>query len=697
MTIKLTSDIRHGGAIVPANTTVTYDPAVEADLVARKSATYVGAPATTDLGVPAMVKQNLLTGGIRLSAAGKPAVLLDSYRSAPRALEQNPPRGLGVRTDALATLQAQDTWLGNSFDHIIGFAEKGNGANPWATNLADTIEFLGKFASAPRDIKWAMPICTGVEPIGETIAGTHDAVITQIAQTIADAAVGSTISVRLGWEPNFSTSYPWGWTLVSAADYIAAFRRVSDIFRSVDSRFQIDYCVATRVDTAYPFEDRYPGDAYVDVIGVDAYLLTEDKGAMTDREHVEFVFSGPCGINRVRDFALSRGKKMAIDEWGVNYDNPLYVERIADFVRANNVTHHAYWDQNNSFFTCKLSGDQHPNSAYAFVRNFGPFHIDTWCLSANPGQPLSGVVSASKPIVRLEVIDGDATAVGRNGVIAGPQVSGSRRITVKAYDERGVSATRSIVLTWQAGRTWTPAELGANLGDWISADLSAQTSRHLNAIKSLTSLVGSGRAATAQTAGQRPTFGYQNGRPKATLDGGDALVQTDVTGVPAAQAAVTYAAMLYTDPAAANFTYFLSDADSGASVRALGINGGNLRIGSTGGYAGGNIIGAEHSIVVSFGAGATASCRGSIDGNEPATNTVAIPAATYTRRVLGATTGAANVIGSYYSGYLYELFCANVVMSAGQEDQTHGYFAWKYGLEANLPGGHAYKFNPPMV
>ncbi|MCB1934139.1 MAG: cellulase family glycosylhydrolase [Candidatus Accumulibacter sp.] len=76
MTIKLTSDIRHGGAIVPANTTVTYDPAVEADLVARKSATYVGAPATTDLGVPAMVKQNLLTGGIKSISAANGARLM---------------------------------------------------------------------------------------------------------------------------------------------------------------------------------------------------------------------------------------------------------------------------------------------------------------------------------------------------------------------------------------------------------------------------------------------------------------------------------------------------------------------------------------------------------------------------------------------------------------------------------------------
>lgn len=649
-----------------------------------------------EAGIPVTAQTDPVTGGIGISAAGKPAVLLDSFRAAPRALEQNPPRGLGVRPDALATLQAQDTWLGKSFDHIIGFAEKLNGANAWAVNLADTVEFVGKFVSAPREIKWAMPICTGVEPIAETISGAHDVVIRQIAQTIADAAVGSVISVRLGWEPNFSTSYPWGWTLVSAADYIAAFRRVSDIFRSVDARFQIDYCVATRVDTAYPFEDRYPGDAYVDVIGVDAYLLTEDKGAMTDREHVEFVFSGPCGINRVRDFAVARGKKMAIDEWGLNYDNPLYVERIADFVRANNVSHHAYWDQNNSFFTCKLSGDQHPNSAYAFVRNFGPMHIDTWLLSALPGQPLSGTIHASKPITRLEVIDGDATAVGRNGIIAGPQVSGSRRITVKAYDERGASATRSIVLTWQVGRAWTPAEFGAALVDWHAADFSLKLQRHINAVKSITSLVGA-KSAAAATAAQRPTYEYRNGAPALSLDGGDGIVQSGVTNVPNAQSAITYAAMLYTSPSASNFTYFLCDSDSAAAVRALGINGGNLRIGATGGYAGGSIIGANRSIVVSFGAGATASCRGSIDGNAPALNTVAIPVATYTRRVMGANAGAAGVIGSYYLGSMYEWFSTNAVMTAGEEDKTHGYLCWKYGKEADLPGGHAYKSAPPMA
>lgn len=640
--------------------------------------------------VPVMASTNL-TGG---SAFPIPFDLLKQCND---VSAMQPRSSIGVRPDNLSTLAAQDAWLVNAFDHVIGFAEQNNVANSWEQNLTDTLSYISIIAPSGKDIKWAVPICTGVEPIGQTISGAKDDVIKRTAQAIAAAATGGVIDVRLGWEPNFSTSYPWGSTLVTTDQYKDAFRRVSDIFSSVDARFRICFCPSTRVDSAWPFEGMYPGDAYVDVIGVDAYLLTQDKGAMTDAEHVEFMFSGPCAINRVRDFAAARGKRMAVCEWGMNYDNPLYVERMADFIRNNDVVYHAYWDQNNGAFQCKLSGDQWPNAAYAFVRNFGTFSIDTWCLSALPGQPLNGTVFASKPISRIEVITGTASVVGKNGITAPPQVSGSRRITVKAYDERGFSATRSIVLTWQAGRAWTPAELGANLVDWFSADLHNQNIRHLNAIKSMTSLVGSSRTASAQTAAQRPTFGYQNGRPRASLDGGDALLLTDVTGVPAAQSAVTYATVLYTDPAATNYTYFVMDADANAGVRGLGINGGNLRVAAGGGYAGGSIIGAERSIVVSFGAGATASCRATIDGNLPATNTVAIPAATYTRRVIGANAGGSNAVGSFYLGYMYEFFCANVAMSAGQEDQTHGYFAWKYGLEANLPGGHAYKNNPPMV
>ncbi len=615
-------------------------------------------------------------------------------------------KSLGVRSDALATTTAQDAWLGSAFDHLIAFAEQSNGANPWATNLADTESFIATFATAGKDVKWAIPISTGTQSITETIAGTHDGVIRQIAQAIADSVDGPVIDIRPGWEPNYSTSYPWGSTLVTPTEYIAGFRHVVNIFRAVDKRFRVTFCVGVRKDSAWPIEDLYPGDDYVDVVGIDAYVIAADQSTMTAAQHADYIFDGyyipdatqGVGINQALDFAKSRGKLFAIPEWGTCYENEAFIERMADFVRQNGVLYHGYWDQNNGSFTCKLSGDAWPNSAYAFVRNFGPFSIDTYGLTAQTGQPLSGVVSCSKPVARLEVASGgSAFIMDQNRILAPAQASGTRRITVKAYDERGQSASRSVFLTWQNGRLWTPAELGASLGDWLSLDFSGRLQRHILAIKSITSLVGTNRAASALTAAQRPTFVYTSGVPNASLDGGDALVQTDVTGVPAAQAAVTYATCLFTDPAAGNFTYLVMDADSSAGVRGIGVNGGNLRIGAAGGLAGGSITNATRSIVASFGAGASAAIRGTIDGGTATTGSVAIGAATYTRRVIGANAGAANTIGSYYLGRLYEFFCANVAMNTTQEDQTHGYFAWKYGLEGQLPGGHAYKSNPPVV
>ena len=623
----------------------------------------------------------------------------------PKSMDATARRTLGVRADSVATLTAQNTWLtGQGFDHLIMFAERGNASYPWSDSLEWTNARIAEFAATGYELKWAIPICTGEEGIEETIAGTHDTVIRQIAQAIATAAPStqSFIDIRPGWEPNFSTSYPWGSTLVTTAQYIAGFKRVVNIFRAVDSRFRVTFCPSIRVDNAWPWEEMYAGDEYVDVIGVDAYMLTADKGSMTDTEHAEWMFSGVCGINRFRDFAIDHEKPLAICEWGTNYDNPLYVERMGDFARTNNVAYHAYWDQNNGAFTCKLSGDQWPNSAMAFVNNFGAINIDTWGIAAAPGQRLRTTVQANKPIQRIEITAGNNSGVAVvNGVevVAEPQVGGtSRRVTVKAYDERGQYASRSLVLTWQAGRFWTPAELGANLTDWYSMDLHGRVSRHIGAIKSVTSLSSATRIASAPSAAQRPTFGYSSGGvPRASFDGGDALVQTDVTAMPAAQAAVTYAVQLYTDPAASNFTYFLIDSDANAGVRGFGFNGGNLRIASTGGYAGGSIVGSERSIVVSFGAGSSSSARGSIDGNAPALGTVSIPAATYTRRVIGANAGASNAVGSYYLGVMSELFVANVAFSAAQEDLTHGYLAWKYGRESSLPGGHAYKNNPPMV
>jgi len=651
------------------------------------------------------VSDKELLGGLNLTQVAATQAFVSGDVMAARARSIGSLRDAGVRAEDAATLVAQSQWLGGvGFTHVNAFAAFSNAGPDWATNSAWVDTMLARFAGQNLEEKWAFPLSTTAESITQTIAGTHDAIILSMAQRICAGAPSAAryIDFRPGWEPNFSTSYPWGSTLVTVAQYIAAFRHVADILRSVDPRVRITFCPAFRLDGAWPWTAMYPGDAYVDIIGPDVYCLLDDKtvvGLPADADFTDFIFTSVSGVYAFRDFAVAKGKRLAIPEWGTNYDNPLFIERMAEFIRTNDVEYHAYWDQNNGAFTCKLSGDQWPNSALAFVRNFGPISIDTWGLSAAPGQRLIGTLQANKPIFRAEIAVGNTggvTIVGSSQITAEPQLSGTRRVTVRAFDSRGQSTTRSICLTWQAGRLWTPADLGANLVDWYAIDVHGLVSRHIQAIKAITSMVGA-RAATPSTSTLRPTYEISaTGVPRASFDGGDAAVQTDMGGVPAAQAAVTYSMQLFTNAAASNFTYIVNDSDAAAGPRAVGYNAGNLRVGASGGYAAGSIS-ADRSIVVSFGAGASAACRGGIDGAAPGTNNVAIGAATYTRRIIGGVSGAANVVGSYYLGALSELFVANVAFSVAQEDFAHGYLAWKYGRESALGGGHAYKTNPPMV
>ena len=46
-------------------------------------------------------------------------------------------------------------------------------------------------------------------------------------------------------------------------------------------------------------------------------------------------------------------------------------------------------------------------------------------------------------------------------------------------------------------------------------------------------------------------------------------------------------------------------------------------------------------------------------------------------------------------GTLQEICIYNTTLTTLQRQQVEGYLAWKWGLQANLPGNHPYKLFPP--
>jgi hypothetical protein len=59
------------------------------------------------------------------------------------------------------------------------------------------------------------------------------------------------------------------------------------------------------------------------------------------------------------------------------------------------------------------------------------------------------------------------------------------------------------------------------------------------------------------------------------------------------------------------------------------------------------------------------------------------------------TTVGNNSAGLQAYGQLHELIIYSTTLSLFQRQPVEGYLAWKWGLQANLPGNHPYKLFPP--
>ena len=115
------------------------------------------------------------------------------------------------------------------------------------------------------------------EPLDEVIAGKHDAMLHARAQ--GARALGAEIFLRWGHEMN-GNWYPWsgssnGGANGGAAKYIAAYRHVHDLFVA-DGATNVVWVWCPLVtdvpsDGWNHWKNYYPGDAYVDWVGLDAY------------------------------------------------------------------------------------------------------------------------------------------------------------------------------------------------------------------------------------------------------------------------------------------------------------------------------------------------------------------------------------------------------------------------------------------
>ncbi|MFF0199371.1 glycoside hydrolase family 26 protein [Streptomyces sp. NPDC005017] len=197
-------------------------------------------------------------------------------------------------------------------------------------------------------------------------SGAFDRHFRTLAERLVALRVPDTVIV-LGWEMNGITyTHRCG---PDPAAWKTYWNRIVTAMRSVPGQeFKFDF-TPSRGRDAVPWTQCYPGDATVDIIGMDAY--DQPEGMSFDQQVKE-----PYGLQAHVDFAKAHGKAISFPEWGLfrNGDNAEYMRRML-----------AWMEQHKPLYNTVT--DYCPHGVWQCGRNPGASAVYREMLSARPQEP----------------------------------------------------------------------------------------------------------------------------------------------------------------------------------------------------------------------------------------------------------------------------------------------------------------------
>ena len=221
---------------------------------------------------------------------------------------------------------------------------------------------------------------TAVGTLAQGATGAFNSYYATLAQTLVNGGE-SNAYLRLGWE--FDGSWmPWAATTPSAeASFAAYFEQIVTSMRSVSGehfRFVWNPDAGAFTQSGYSVAAAYPGNAYVDVIGLDAY----DQTWATPQTPVNAWSSTTLpALTAAQRFASSKGKPLAFTEWGVAIrsdghglgDDPYFINQMVSWMKnpTNDVTYETYFDDNSGGVNSLITGVSFPSSLAALSADLG--------------------------------------------------------------------------------------------------------------------------------------------------------------------------------------------------------------------------------------------------------------------------------------------------------------------------------------
>ncbi|MFI5491551.1 glycoside hydrolase family 26 protein [Actinoplanes sp. NPDC051859] len=244
-----------------------------------------------------------------------------------------------------------------------------------------TFELLADFAGmlvisqglVPHQRQADLPACA---------RGDHDADWRAFGTLMRNHYRGDSV-VRLGWEFNERTS---SWRADDTQTWIACYRRAASNIRATNPEVLFDWTINAH-DTPDGVcggvsTNCYPGDEYVDIIGIDNY---DHYPWSPDKATFDRVAAAPEGLTWLYEFARTRNKPFSVGEWGVvptadaGRENPDFITWMHEWfaAHATHLAYEAYFSDcgdpgvQSSLYNTDADCRRNPGSAARYAALFG--------------------------------------------------------------------------------------------------------------------------------------------------------------------------------------------------------------------------------------------------------------------------------------------------------------------------------------
>jgi hypothetical protein len=298
--------------------------------------------------------------------------------------------GLGLYDEKSSPsgIEVAAKWLGSSSS--IKYAMDFVDATDWAH--IEVPYQLSSWKNSPFTLVWGVPMipCGGPSTQCKTNQSDYDLVASggaddhfkTLAKNLVSTGFGTSI-IRLGWEMNASDM---GWAVCngdgSAAqswikDFVPAFQHIVTSMRSVSGEhFKFMWNPIDTSSSSCPgvhMENLYPGDNYVDVVGLDVYDgiatpmsdttrfsdLLNGTGAGGYVAESPYAVNGQSfkgqgyGLKWLAAYGKAHNKEVSVPEWGLEStsqqagggDDAYFMTQMANWIKANATGPAIFWNQ----------------------------------------------------------------------------------------------------------------------------------------------------------------------------------------------------------------------------------------------------------------------------------------------------------------------------------------------------------------